>query len=106
MQIFLDNFHKGGKYSAQKARQQTELRREEFFDQKSLSISDLQIDYLNLDNAVRNNEREIFSQSRCIHCGGSKLTKKRFKQQIKEKGHNKSTFNSCNSNNKRTEHNC
>ena len=39
-------------------------------EQKSLSISDLQIDYLNLESLVRNNEREIFSQSRFSHCGG------------------------------------
>ena len=36
MNIFLDNFHQGGRYSAQKAIQQVEVRREEnFTDQKS-----------------------------------------------------------------------
>ena len=35
-------------------------REEEIVDQKSLSISDLIIDYLNLDNSVRNNERTSF----------------------------------------------
>ena len=50
MQTFLDNFHQGGKYSAQIASHQAELRREEkFTDQKSLNISSLQTDYLNLD---------------------------------------------------------
>ena len=35
MHTFLDNFHQGGKYSAQIASQQAELRREEnFTDQK------------------------------------------------------------------------
>ena len=39
---FLDNFYQGGKYSAQIASHQVELRREEkFTDQKSLSISSL-----------------------------------------------------------------
>ena len=42
MHKFLDNFHQGGKYSAQIFRHQEELRREMFFtDQKSLSISSL-----------------------------------------------------------------
>ena len=39
MHTFLDNFHQGGKYSAQMASHQAELRREEIFtDQKSLKI--------------------------------------------------------------------
>ena len=47
MHTFLDNFHKGGKYSAQIASHQAELRREEkFSDQKSLNISSLQTDHL------------------------------------------------------------
>ena len=49
MHTFLDNFQWGGKYSSHMARRQAELRIEEtFIDKKSLSISDLQIDYLNL----------------------------------------------------------
>ena len=53
MHTFLDNFHQGGKYSAQLASHQAELRREEKYpDQKSLNISSLQTDYLNLDNSV------------------------------------------------------
>ena len=64
MQNFLENVQKGGKFSTQIATHQAELGREEkIIDQKLLSISDLQIDYLNLDNSVRNNEREIFTQS-------------------------------------------
>ena len=40
MHTFLNNFHQGGKYSAQIASHQAELRREEIFtDQKSLNIS-------------------------------------------------------------------
>ena len=51
MHIFLDNFEDVGKYSAQIASHQAELRREEkFTDQKSLNISSLQTDYLNLDS--------------------------------------------------------
>ena len=42
MRTFLDNFHQGGKYSAQIDSHQEELRREETFtDQKSLNISSL-----------------------------------------------------------------
>ena len=51
MHIFLDNFHQGEKYSDQIASHQAELRRKEnVTDQKSLSISSLQTDYLNLDS--------------------------------------------------------
>ena len=61
MHTFLDNFHQGEKYSAQIASHQAELRREEkFTDQKSLNISSLQTDYLNLDSSSgssRNSER-------------------------------------------------
>ena len=38
------------------------------------------MDYLNLENSVRNNYRENFSQSRCIHCGGSHPTDKCLKK--------------------------
>ena len=70
MHTFLDNFQQGVDYSAQIVSHQSELRREEkFIDQNLLSISDLKIDYLNLDNSVRNNEREMFYQSRCSNCG-------------------------------------
>ena len=49
---FLDNFHQGGKYSAQIDSHQAELSREETFtDQKSLYISYLQTDYLNMDSS-------------------------------------------------------
>ena len=42
MNIFLDTFHQGGKYSAQIASHQAYLRREEnFTDKKYLSISSL-----------------------------------------------------------------
>ena len=49
---FLDNFCQGGKYSAQIASHQAELRREENFTyQKSLNISYLHTDYLNIDSS-------------------------------------------------------
>ena len=52
MHTFLDKFQQGGKYSAQIASQHEELRREEkSTDQKSLNISSLQNDYLNLDSS-------------------------------------------------------
>ena len=61
MHTFLDNFHQGGKYSAQIASHQAELRKEEnFIDQKSLNISSLKTDYLNQTSSSgfgRNSER-------------------------------------------------
>ena len=52
MHTFLDNFEQGKKYLAQIAIHQVELRREKkFTDQKSLNISSLQTDYLNLDSS-------------------------------------------------------
>ena len=52
MHTFMDNFEQGGKYSAQIASHQAELRREEIFtDQKVLKISSLQTDFLNIDSS-------------------------------------------------------
>ena len=52
MHTFIENFHQGGEYSAEIVSHQTELRREEkFTDQKSLNISSLQTDDLNLDSS-------------------------------------------------------
>ena len=73
MQKFMDNFHQGGKYSAQIASHQAELRREgKFTDQKSLNISSLQTDYLNLDStsgSSRNSKRAHAVQTKCTCCG-------------------------------------
>ena len=73
MHTFLDNFHQGGKYSAQIASHQAELRREEIFtNNKSLNISYLQTDYLNLDSSsgiVRKSERSHAVQKKCTFCG-------------------------------------
>ena len=52
MHTFMDRFHQGGKYSAQIAIHQEELRREEeFTDQKSLNISSLHTAYLSTDSS-------------------------------------------------------
>ena len=70
----MDNFHQGGKYSAQIASHQAELRREErFTDQKSLNISSLQTDYLNLDSSSgvgSDSEMAHDVKTECTFCGG------------------------------------
>ena len=61
MHILSDNLQQGGNYSSWIASHQSELMTEErFVDQKSLSISDLKNDYLNLENSVRNKKRDFF----------------------------------------------
>ena len=75
MHTFLDNFEEGGKYSAQIASHQAELRREEKIkDQKSLNISSLQTDYLNLDSSSGSSSNSEIShtvQTKCTFCGGN-----------------------------------
>ena len=90
MHIFLDNFHQGGKYSAQVASHQVELRREEIFtDQKSLNISSLQTNYLNLDRSSgfgRKSEIAHAVQTKCTFCGGKNHSEEKcFKRIRKEK---------------------
>ena len=90
MRIFLDNFHQGGKYTAQIASHQAELKREETFtDQKSLSITYLQIEYLNMDNIPgygKNNERENIVHIKCtLSGGGNRSAEKYFKKILKDK---------------------
>ena len=74
MHTFLDIFHQGGRYSAQIAIHQSELRREEnFIDKKYLSISSLQTGYLNLYSSSDfgiNVERSNNAHTKCIFCGG------------------------------------
>ena len=69
----MDNFHQGGKYSARIANHQAELRREEkCTDQKSLIISSLQTNYINLDIILgfgRNHERANTVHKKCTFCG-------------------------------------
>ena len=51
------------------------MRREEIlFYQNTLSLSDLQIDYLNLYNSVRATEKANLDHSMWIYCGGSQPT--------------------------------
>ena len=70
---FLDNFHQGGKYSAHIASHQAELRREEKVTyKKSLNVSSLQTNYLNLDCSSgfgRNSERANTIQKKCTFFG-------------------------------------
>ena len=73
MHTFLDNFQQSGKYSAQLASHQTELRREEKYpDQKFLNISSLQTEYLNLDNSnsrsSKHNEKANSAKTKCTYC--------------------------------------
>ena len=68
MYIFLDNFHQGGKYIAQIASHQAELKIEKTFtDQKCLSITSLQTDYLNIDSSLgsdsKNEEENIVQKN-------------------------------------------
>ena len=87
MYTFLDNFHQGGKYSAQIASHQEELRREEkFTDQKSLNISSLQTDYLNIDSSsgyTRNNEIAHAVQTKCTFCGGNNHSEEKCLKRIR-----------------------
>ena len=78
MYMFLDNFIQGGKYTAQIASHQVELRREEKITyQKYLSISSLQTEYLDLDSSSgRNNEIENRVKVKCTFYGGSHPTDK------------------------------
>ena len=90
MHTFLDKFHQGGKYSAQMASHQAELRREEnFTDQKSLNISSLQTDYLNLDSSSgysRNSEGAHDVQTNCTFCGGNNHSAEMLQKDKKRKG--------------------
>ena len=107
MHTFLDNFHQGGKYSAQMASHQAELRREEkFTDQIFLNISSLKTDYLNLDSSIsgssRHNERAHSVQSKCTFCGGNNHSaEKCFKRIRKEKEKARSAGTSSNINEER-----
>ena len=75
MHTFMDNFRRGGNYSAHIASHQEELRREETFtDQKLLNISYLQTDYLNLNSSSgigKNSEISHAVQTKCTFCGGT-----------------------------------
>ena len=111
MHTFLDNFHQGGKYSAQIASHQTELRREEnFTDQKSLNISFLKTDYLNLDSRSGlgiNIEIENTVQTKCTFCGGvNHSAEKCFKMIRQEKEKYRAAGHSDNRRTERTPRKC
>ena len=92
MHTFLDNFHQGGKYSAQIASHREELRREEnFTNQKSLNISSLHTDYLNLDSSSGfgiNGEGANTVQTKCTLCGGTKYSAENVSKGLDRKGKN------------------
>ena len=75
MHTFLNNFHQGGKYYAQISSHQVELiKQDNFPDQKSLSISYLQTDYLNIDSrsgCFRNSEISNIFHTKCTSCEGA-----------------------------------
>ena len=76
MLIFMDKFFQGGKCSAQIASQQVELRiYRKFTDQKSLSISSLHTEYINIDSSSgcdKNSEIENIVHKKCTFCGCAK----------------------------------
>ena len=57
------------------------IREETLTDQKHLSISSLQTDYLNLESGSgRNNEKENLDRVKCNFCGGSHQKEKCLKK--------------------------
>ena len=105
MDKFLDNFHQCGKYSAQIASHQAKLRREEkFIDKKSLNISSLQNEYLNLDTSSgfgRNSDRGDTVQTKCTFCGGTNHSAEYFFKGIRQE--KEKACAACASDNRRTE---
>ena len=93
MHTFLDNFHQGGKYSAQIASHQAELRREEnFTDKKSLNIVSLQTDYLNIDSSISgssiHSEIAHSVQAECTSFGGNNNSAKNVSKGLERKRRN------------------
>ena len=90
MHTFMDNFHQGGKYSAQIASHQAYLSREKKIDQKSLNTSSLETDYLNLYSISgfgRNSQIANTVQTNCTLCGGVLITlQKMFQKDQTEEG--------------------
>ena len=107
MHTFLDNNHQSGKYLAQLASHQAELRREEKYpDQKCLNISSLQTDYLNIDNSLsgssRHSEKANYAKAKCTYCGlNNHSVEKCFKKIRKEKEKARSAGTSSNKNSDR-----
>ena len=88
MHTSLNKFHQGGKYSALIASHQAELRKEEkFTDQKSLKISSLHIDCLNLDSrsgSGRNCEIENTVHKKCTFCRGNNHSVEKYFRRIRQ----------------------
>ena len=107
MHTFLDNFQQSGKYSAQLASHQAELRREEMYsDQKCLNISLLQTEYLNLDSSQssqgKHNEKANSAKAKCKFCGlTNHSVEKCFKKIRKDKEKARSAGASSNKNSDR-----
>ena len=107
----MDNFHQCGKYSTQIAIHQAELRiKENMSDQKYLSISSLQTDYVNLDRRSgcgKNSEREDIIQTKFTFCGSANHSaEKCFKRVRKEKKKVCAARNSDNRHTERTARKC
>ena len=107
MHTFMDNFQQSGKYSAQLASHQEELRREEKYpDQKCLNVSSLQTEYLNLDSSQsgsrKHKEKANSVQTKCKYSGLSNHSvEKCFKKIRKEKEKSRSVGTSSNKNSDR-----
>ena len=82
MHILLDNFHQCGKYTAQIAIHLAELRREgNFTDQKYLSITSIQTDYLNIDSSSSSGKKQWESKycsEKGNFCGGAKHSAEKY----------------------------
>ena len=87
------------------------MRREETFtDQKSLKISSLQTDYLNLNISSgfgRNSERAHAVQTKCTFCGGNNHSAENFFKRIRKEKEKASEVDvSSNRNTERTPRKC
>ena len=103
--------NQGEKYSVQIASHQAELRREEkFTDRKSLNISSLHTDYLNLDSSSCfgiNSERAHAIQTKCTFCGGTYHSAKECLKRIRKEKEKAPAVNaSKNRQTKRTPRKC
>ena len=88
MHKFLDNFHQCGIYYSQISSHKAELRREgKNTDKKSLSISSLHTDYLNLDSSSgfgRNSKIANTVQTKCNFCGGVNISAEKCFKRIRQ----------------------
>ena len=98
MQIFLDDFHQGVKYSSQIAIHQAELRREgNCTDQNYLSVSSLHTDYINIDRSSgsgKNSKRGNPIKTKCNFCGGANHSVEKFLKRD-QKGEGKISYGLC-----------